>query len=115
MKKFKVAFDSTMWHDFTAIALYRIDHFGHSETEARTYVKQLQDTIKRKLTTSPMRWPISRQEPLHELNMRICFGKSLSPFLVIFKVLEKRKTVMVYRIVWERSDYAKLFAMDSGT
>jgi len=115
MKKFKVAFDSTMWHDFTAIALYRIEHFGLSEAKARAYVKQLQNTIQKKLTSSPMRWPISRQEPLNLLNLRICFGKDLSPYLVIFKVFEESQSVLVYRIVWERSDYAKLFAMDSGT
>jgi len=115
MKKFKVAFDSVTWHDFTVIALYRIEHFGLSEKEAKAYVKQLQDTIREKLTTSPMRWPVSRQDPLHKLNMRICFGKNISPYLVVFKVFEKRQKVMVYHIVWERSDYAKLFNMESET
>jgi len=113
MKKFKVAFGSATWRDFEAIALYRIEHFGLSEEDARAYVEKLQDTIRGKLTTSPMRWPISRQEPLHELDLRICFGKNLSPYLTVFKVFEKKQKVLVYHIVWERSNYAKLFAMDN--
>jgi len=111
MTKFKIVFDSATLHDFAAIAAYRIEPIGFSEEDARAYIKQLQDTIREKLTTSP----ISRQEPLRELGLRICFGKNLSPYLAIFKVFEKSQKVLVYHIVWERSDYAKLFEMGSIT
>ena len=79
----------------------------------RFFTKQLQKTIREKLATSPMRWPISRQEPLQELGLRICFGKNLSPYLAIFQVFEEPKKVLVYHVVWERSNYARLFEMDN--
>jgi len=113
MNKFKVVFASVMLHDFVAISKYRMEHFGASKDEAKIFVRQLRKTIREKLATSPLRWPIGRQDPLNVLGLRICFGKNLSPYLVIFKVFEESNTVLVYHIVWERSDYAKLFKMDS--
>jgi hypothetical protein len=112
MTKFKVVFASATLHDFVAIAKYRMEHFGISKNDAKIFTKQLQKTIREKLATSPMRWPISRQEPLQELGLRICFGKNLSPYLAIFQVFEKPKKVLVYHVVWERSNYARLFEMD---
>ncbi len=113
MKEFKVIFDSATLRDLTAIAAFRMERLGISEEEAQAYLRQLQNTIHEKLKTSPMRWPISQQGSLHQRSIRICFGKNLSPYLALFKVFEKTQQVLVYHIVWERSDYANLFAMDS--
>jgi hypothetical protein len=88
-------------------------NLGASKDEAKAFVKQLRSTIRKKLATSPMRWPISRQDLLFGLNLRICFGKNLSPYLVIFKVFEESGTVLIYDIVWEKSNYAALFEMDN--
>jgi hypothetical protein len=114
MTKFKVIFDSATLHDFTAIAAYRMENFGILKEEAKGYLQDLQKTIREKLETSPMRWPLSRLLPLRQLGLRICFGKNLSPYLAIFKVFPKIQQVLVYHIVWERSDYAVLFTLKSG-
>lgn len=113
MPKFKVSFVSGTQHDFVAISKYRMKHLGASKDDAKIFVKQLRSTIRKKLATSPMRWPLSRQDPLYGLNLRICFGKNLSPYLVIFKVFEESKVVLIYHIVWEKSNYAALLEMDS--
>jgi hypothetical protein len=97
-----------MLHDLAEIATLRIERFDVSENEARIYLKQLQKTICEKLETSPMRWPISRQESLRQRGLRICFGKNFSPYLAIFKVYPRSRQVIVFHIVWEQSDYAGL-------
>jgi hypothetical protein len=108
MTKFRIIFDSATLHDLAEIAAFRIERFGISEEEARTYLRQLQKTICEKLEASPMRWPISRRESLRQRGLRICFGKNLSPYLAIFKVYPKSREVIVFHIVWEQSNYASL-------
>jgi hypothetical protein len=89
-----------------------MERLGISEEDARAYLRQLQNAIREKLEFSPMRWPISRQKSLRKHGLRICFGKNLSPYLAIFKVYPQSRKVLVYRIVWQHSNYASFFIMD---
>jgi len=91
-----------------------MEHQGFSAEETENYIRNIQQTIRKKLESSPLRWPISHQESLRKKNLRICFGKNLSPYLAIFRVYPKSRQVVVYHIVWERSNYAILFEMANG-
>lgn len=109
MQIFKIVFDTATLLDLAAIAGYRMEYLKHSSADTKIYLRQLKNAFREKLESSPLRWPVSRQEKLHPLGLRLCFGKKVAPYCAIFKVFPQTRQVLVYRIVHERSDYASLF------
>lgn len=103
MKHYKVLVSRRSHQDLQAILAYMI-HELKAPAAAASFLDEV-ETVVRGLEVMPERFELLRDEPLRQAGYRSCQIKN---YLLFYKVIEQKKTVQLYRLIYARRNWKDL-------